>query len=206
MSTTLTRTAAATAARRSATEAKIGRIEAAIKQMCRDKTTISVAAVARRAAVSRTFLYQNARARALVAAVVPPEARQPISATGEDQQESWRERALNAETHIKRLTDELHLQRARIGELIGQVRDLEADLPADAVERLRQENRSLRQEAGELTRDNRRLHERLTAARDNNRFLDKRLADVEAQLLAVSVPSCAPTPPHLLDSAQPSGQ
>ncbi len=204
--TTPPRTAAATAARRTATDAKVGRIEAAIKQMIRDKNPISVASVARRAAVSRTFLYQNAKARALVAAVIPVEGHRRISATADEQQETWRERALNAETHIKRLTDELHLQRARIGELMGQVRDLEADLPADAVERLRQDNRSLRQEAGELTRDNRRLHERLTAARDNNRFLDKRLADLEAQLLAVSIPSCAPTPPHLLDAARPSRQ
>ena len=37
----------------------------------------------------------------------------------------WRERALNAEHELRRVHDEVVAQRRRIGELIGQSRDLE---------------------------------------------------------------------------------
>src|SRR5690606_31783858 len=90
---------------------------------------------------------------------------------------------LNAESHVRQLVDEVSQQRTRIGELIGQVRDLQADLPVDGVQRLREESRALRQDNAQLVRDNRRLSERLTASRDNNRFLDKRSADIEAEIL-----------------------
>jgi hypothetical protein len=39
-----------------------------------------------------------------------------------------------------------------------------------------------------LTDDNRALEQKLQAARSNNRFLDKRLADLEAELLESQVP------------------
>jgi hypothetical protein len=41
----------------------------------------------------------------------------------------------------------------------------------------------LKQRLRDLTASNRTLEERLQAARSNNRFLDKRIADLEAQLL-----------------------
>lgn len=189
MTATPARTHAATLARRAATGAKVARVETTLRQMARDKAPVTVSAVARRSGVSRTFLYQNATARELVAAQVPAENHRPLTPSPSTDEGTWRQRALNAETHVKRLTDEIHLQRARIGDLLGQVRDLEADLPADGVNRLRDENRTLRQEHHELDRDNRRLQERLTAARDNNRFLDKRLADLEAQILQPAHPS-----------------
>ena len=36
------------------------------------------------------------------------------------------------------------------------------------------------------TQDNRRLEERLAGARDSNRFVDKRIAGLEAELIAAS--------------------
>ena len=54
------RTAAALAARHRDTQAALGRVHDAIARLRREKTPVSVAAVARRAGVSRTFLYTNA--------------------------------------------------------------------------------------------------------------------------------------------------
>ncbi|WP_275295722.1 DUF6262 family protein [Amycolatopsis sp. La24] len=55
------RTAAATAARQERTAAAIQRVHDAVAQMRREKTPITAAGVARRAGVSRTFLYENPR-------------------------------------------------------------------------------------------------------------------------------------------------
>jgi len=54
------RTAAAQAARRRKVEASLQRIHEALTRLRREKVQVSVAAVARRANVSRTFLYEEA--------------------------------------------------------------------------------------------------------------------------------------------------
>jgi phage shock protein A len=77
---------------------------------------------------------------------------------------------------------EIALQRNNIGQLLGKIRDLENDLPEDDVQRIVTENTALKQQVRQLTQDKRRLEERLKGARDNNRFLDKRIADLEAEL------------------------
>jgi hypothetical protein len=51
------------------------------------------------------------------------------------------------------------------------------------------ENATLRQRIRDLTAGQRTLEERLQAARFNNRFLDKRIAGLEARLLAAE-PGC----------------
>jgi len=100
-----------------------------------------------------------------------------------DQQEAcgW-ERALNAEEALKAAHSEIGRQRARIGELMGQIRDLEAEWTQEAVQRITTTNATLKQRVRQLTHDNRTLEERLKAARSNQRFQDRRLADLEAQL------------------------
>jgi hypothetical protein len=98
------RTAAALAARHRSTEAAIGRVREAITQLRRKKTQVSVAAVARQANVSRTFLYDNAEARTAVAAAMTEAGnrRTHVLADQNDEREAtWRERALNAEDAIK---------------------------------------------------------------------------------------------------------
>ena len=60
-------TAAALAARRTSTRAALQRIDDAVARLRREKTTVTIAAIARRAGVSRTFLYDNPQARAAVA-------------------------------------------------------------------------------------------------------------------------------------------
>jgi hypothetical protein len=84
----------------------------------------------RRAAVSRTFLYPNPEAQALLAdATADTRTRRAQDLTGHDagHEATWRERALNAEDTLKAAHAEIIQQRGRIGELLGQVRDLETE-------------------------------------------------------------------------------
>lgn len=179
------RTAAALAARRRNTAAAVGRVHDALARLRRGKALISVAAVARRANVSRTFLYDNPEAKAAVmSAIADTGARQSRAlAAQEDQREAaWRERALNAEDALKIAYAEIGTQRGRIGELLGQVRDLQAEWTTDTFQKITSENTTLKQRVRQLCADNRTLDERLTAARCNLRFQDRRIADLEAQL------------------------
>jgi chromosome segregation ATPase len=183
--TQTTRTTAAIAARQRNTEQMLDRIRHTITRMHRERAHITTTAVARRADVSRTFLYQNTVARALLAAA----ARQAPALLAQDQEDravqtanAWKERALNAEDALKAAGAEIRTQRSSIGQLLGKIRDLELDLPEDAVQRLVTENTTLKHELRQATQDHQRLEERLQAARENNRFLDKRIAGLEAEL------------------------
>lgn len=179
-------TAAAIAARRHGAQAAVDRVHDTVARMRREKVPISVAAVSRRAGVSRTFLYSNAQARAAIAEA-QADTQTRLARDRDDQQAeqeaTWRERALNAEDALKAAHAELVQQRARIGELLGQIRDLEAEWTKDAIQRITTENTTLKQRVRQLTTDSRTLDERLKAARSNLRFQDRRIADLEAQLL-----------------------
>ena len=179
------RTAAATAARRRRTQAALGRVTDTLARMGRDKLAVTVAAVARAAHVSRTFLYEHPDARAAIAAAMAQTGRwraQEVAVEDAEQVAAWRERALNAEGALKTAQEEIRRQRGRIGELLGQVRDLEAEWTQEAVQRITSENTTLKQRVRRLIQDNRTLEERLQAARSNLRFQDRRIADLEAQL------------------------
>jgi hypothetical protein len=179
------RTAAALAARHRTTEAAIQRVHDAITRLRREKAHISVAAISRRAGVSRTFLYSNSQARTAIATAIAQagEHRVQLLAGQDDEREAaWRERALNAEDALKAAHAEILAQRTRIGELLGHVRDLQAEWTQEAIQRITTENTTLKQRVRTLTADNRTLDERLKAARSNLRFHDKRIADLEAQL------------------------
>ena len=187
--TTLTtpdpRTAAAQAARHRSTQSALGRVHDAISRLRREKTPISVAAVSRRSDVSRTFLYENPEARSAVAAAITDadERRgQALDEQDEQHEATWRERALNAEDALKASNAEILTQRTRIGELLGQIRDLQAEWTEEANQRITTENTTLKQRLRQLTTDNRTLEERLKAARSNLRFQDRRVADLEAKL------------------------
>jgi chromosome segregation ATPase len=179
------RTAAALAARRRDTQAALDRVHEAITRLRRDQTPVTVAAVAHRADVSRTFLYTNSYAKAAVVEAIRETTaqRHPLQAEQDDAGEaSWRERALNAERALKTANHEIMTQRTRIGELLGRIRDLEAEWTQDAIHRVTTENTTLKQRVRQLTTDNRTLDERLKAARSNLRFQDRRIADLEARL------------------------
>jgi chromosome segregation ATPase len=179
------RTTAAIAARRRAAEHKLHQVRDAIAWLRRSKTPITYPAVARRATVSRTVLYENPDARALMeAAATAHTAQQQRDQAGQDSQAeaSWRERALNAEDALKAAHAEIRAQRARIGQLLGQIRELEHEWSREATQRITTENTTLKQRVRQLTAGNRTLGERLEAARSNNRFADRRIAQLEAQL------------------------
>lgn len=183
---------AAIAARRRTTEAMLDRVRAVLRDMQRDRSPIIMAAVHRRALVSRAFLYQNADARRLVTEAIGKSMHQRVDDLASQAgaiESTWRERALNAEDALKTAHHEIHTQRARIGELFGRIRDLELDLPEDAVQRLVTENTTLKQQIRTLTTDNKNLADRLAAARSNNRAHDKQIAELHAHLLDGSDPS-----------------
>ncbi|WP_246260545.1 DUF6262 family protein [Streptomyces typhae] len=190
------RTDAAVQARRQTTHEMLQRLQTAMETMARDHTPITIAALARTARVSRTFLYQNQQARALVEQVTRTSSTHPGLSNSrscrQPTQPAWTERALNAEEALAQAQREILSQRTRIAALLGKIRDLEHDLPEGSLQRIVTENTSLKQQARQLTQDNQRLQDRLASARQNNRFLDKRVADLEAQLALYLT---APPPP-----------
>lgn len=187
MSTALSQTAAANRARRKRTEEKLRGVADAIAQLQRRRLPVTYPAIAARAGVSRTFLYDNPAARDVVTAAITRADSQPQhdTATRDAEAEvSWRQRALKAVQALKAAHAEIRAQRTRIGELLAQLRDSEHERDSDATGRLSAENAALRQRIRDLTAGQRTLEERLHAARSNNRFLDKRIAGLEAQVLA----------------------
>jgi hypothetical protein len=183
------RTAAKLAARHRDTQAALGRVRDTITRLRRKETAISVATVARR--VSRTFLYTNPDAKTAVAEAIrqASDPRRRLFAAADDSREAtWRERALNAEDALKTARAEILGQRTRIGELLGCIRDLEAEWTQDAVERITTENNMLKERVRQLSADNRTLDERLKAARSNPRFQDRRIADLEVRLTESAKP------------------
>src|SRR5262249_20219526 len=156
------RTAAALAARRRATDVAIARVRDALAQMRKHRMAISTAAVARRAGVSRTFLYDNPTARAAVtAAIADTRQRQPAVPVAEDRDMAWRERALNAEDALNAAHGEIARQRTSIGELLGHLRDLETATADASLARITTENTTLKQRVRQLTAQVRTLEERL---------------------------------------------
>jgi hypothetical protein len=180
------RTTAANEARRRRTEESLERIKAVVAAMGKERSPITVQAVARRAGVSRTFCYQRPEVRQLIAAAAgrATQTRHNVGVEAAAAAEmAWRERALNAEARLRDTTAEIHSQRRQIGELLGRIRDLELDLPADSVQRLVTENTTLKQRINTLTSENRTLTERLAAARENTRSQDRIISQFQAQIL-----------------------
>ena len=178
-------TAAALEARRVTAQAAHQRVHHVLARMRREKAPITVAAVARRAGVSRTFLYTNPEARTAVADAAAASGLQraaDLTAQDTEQEASWRERALNAEAALNTAHAEIRAQRERIAVLMGQIRDLEHEWSQETAQRIATENTTLKQRVRQLTAENRTLEERLQAARSNNRFADRRIAQLEAQL------------------------
>jgi hypothetical protein len=179
------RTAAAIAARRNRSETAVQHVCEAVAALRRERSRVTVAAVARRAGVSRTFVYDHPQARAAVTAALADadQRHEPLRPVPDDgRQGGWRERALNAEDALKVAHAEIARQRTRIGELLGQIRDLEAEWDDETIARITTENTTLKQWVRQLTNDNRTLEERLAAARSTLRFQDRRLADLEARV------------------------
>lgn len=180
------RTSAAILARRRSSDEAVERIKAVLLAMRKDRVPITVQGVAKRAGVSRTFCYQRQEARKLIdeakeqAHGARLELHHEAAAATEM---TWRERALNAEAQLRTTIAEIHSQRRQIGELHGKLRDLELDMPADSVQRLRTENSTLKQRLRTMTSEYRTAQERLAAARDNTRSQDRIISQLQAQIV-----------------------
>ncbi|QNP70638.1 hypothetical protein IAG44_15130 [Streptomyces roseirectus] len=179
------RTAAALAARERRVKDMLQRIEATVAELRHRHTAVSFQAVARKAGVSRTFLYENPEARKLIetARERGEGAGRPERQHSSEAEVAWRERALNAEDGLKTAHAEIRRQRSRMGQLLGQIRDLEARWSDESVTHLVEQNAQLKQRVQQLSQDQRQMEERLQATRTNNRFQDRRIAQLEAQLL-----------------------
>jgi seryl-tRNA synthetase len=135
--------------------------------------------------VSRTVPYTNPDAKTAVAEAIrhaDDPRRGLVAETDNSREPTWRERALNAEDALKAAHTEILAQRNRIGELLGRIRDREAEWTPDGVERITTQNAALKERVRQLSAENRTLDERLNAARSNLRFQDRRIADLEAKL------------------------
>ena len=179
-------TTAAIAARRRQSADKLGQVERAIAQLRRERGRPTARSIAHRVGVSATFLCENSDARALVQqATAESKAHRDRSAaqTHERIEASWRERALNAEAELGRTQHEVLTQRQRIGELMGQLRNTEQMVSGKSVQATLTENTTLKRRVQQLTQDNRALQERLEGTRSNLRFAEKRIADLQAQVL-----------------------
>lgn len=179
-------TAAAIEARRHRTEQMISRIQTALRHMHSEHARITTQAVARRADVSRSFLYQNPDARRLLEEATARAGGQHTRDLAHEDAAAeavWRERALNAEAGLKTAHQEIRTLRTRTGELLGRIQDLELDLPADALQRLASENTTLRDQLRQRDGEVKTLTERLSAARANNRSQGSEIANLQAQLL-----------------------
>jgi len=172
----------AIAARRRAAEAKTARAGKAISALARAGAPITCAGVARLAGVSRSFLYQNDQARALITAAqarTQARAAGPVPAPSAQQEASWRERALNAEQQARDLRHELTAQRRLTAGLLGQLRQPDGTWLADQQHQLRQENEHLLTERNQLARERNDLQRKLDAARANlARLTEQRVTDL----------------------------
>lgn len=180
-------TAAALDARRKRAEAALLRIEESLDRMLRSRTTITFAAVARQAGVSRTFLYEHSRARTLVDDAMSRSVGRRADDQRHEQEAleaAWKERALNAEDALKAAHNEILAQRNQIGELLGQIRDLQTHWTEEDLTRVVNDNSNLKKKVRLLTNENTDLKNKLAAARDNVRFADKRIAALEVECSA----------------------
>jgi chromosome segregation ATPase len=178
------RTAAALEARRKRTATKLTKVAEAIDHMLKARTDITFAAVVRHSGVSRTFLYEHDRARAQVEAAMSKAAGRRVEDQRAEQaglEVAWKQRALNAEDALKTAHHEIRTQRDHIGELLGQVRDLTTHWTEQDLIRVVDDNNRLKKQVRQLTSENNDLKNKLSAARDNARFADKRISVLEAE-------------------------
>jgi Family of unknown function (DUF6262) len=135
MSTAALQTAAANQARRTRTEEKLRGVADAIAQLQWRRLQVTYPAIAARAGVSRTFLFDNPAARDLVTAAITRAGsqRQHDRSARRPAEASWQQRALNAEQALKAAHAEIRAQRARIGELLGQPSPAAAGQPDAAA-------------------------------------------------------------------------
>lgn len=159
---------AAIAARQAAALGKVHAVEQAIRALARAGLPISRAAVAKRAQVSRTFLYENDAAAALIDAALTrttAQAQVKQEASDDAHTASWRERALNAEAALKKYRSDPSEARREIADLLGELRDPDGTWLREDRDRLRAERDTLVSERNQLRQELRRAETQRDSAR-----------------------------------------
>lgn len=190
-------------ARRARTEASLAGVQDIVDRMLKDKTPVTMAAVARQAGVSRTFLYDNPSARQIIITAATKAAGRRAEGHEAERQAleaSWRERALNSEDALKAAHAEILRQREQIAELLGQIRDLNTGWTEDDRIRMTTENLALKRASRDQATEIRSLTDKLAAARENNRFADRRIADLEADIAELHLRQGSETAQHSTNS------
>ena len=144
------------------------------------KGSLNLAAVARESGVSRSFLYQNQRARALI--------ERARSRGGELQQSrasievaSWRQRSMNAEARVQELSNQILSMRQQLQTLLV-AQDKDVSSGGIDIELVRTADQ-LKAELAQANEHLKRMADQLEASRDNVRFLSGRLEELEKREL-----------------------
>lgn len=125
------------------------------------------AEVARRAGVSRSFVYQNARARRIIDEFNSHFSDKPYPAEARPMVEvrKWKARALNAERQATRLRDERSRLSAELSANLGDARAMDQALGGRDVLDVLGELHELRRRATQVDRENEKLRRELAANR-----------------------------------------
>jgi hypothetical protein len=168
--------------RRRDAAAKVAAVSKAVRAIGRSGVPVTRAGVARLAGVSRSFTYQNEQADAMIVtaqARTQVAATQPVAAQMAQQDAAWRERALNAEDHIRALRRELSAERQITSDLLGRLRDPDGTWLEDDRRQLRHDNERLRSERDQFLRERNELQRKLDGARANvTRLADQRVTEL----------------------------
>lgn len=125
------------------------------------------AEVARRAGVSRSFVYQNHRARRVLEEFYSQFPNEPLPAQARPMVEvrRWKARALNAERQAKRLRDDRSRLGAELSANLGDARALDQALGGRDVLDVVRELHELRERVKLAERDSEKLRRELAASR-----------------------------------------
>jgi hypothetical protein len=157
-------------ARKRAAASKVAAVDKAVRALGRSGAPVTRVVVAQLAGVSRSFTYENAAAKQMIAAAqarTHARAEDRIEMRTAQQEASWRERALNAEAEMRNLRRELSNQRQLVGDLLGQLREPDGTWIEEDRNHLRQQNEHLLSERNQLLLERNELQRRLDGARAN---------------------------------------
>lgn len=157
-------------ARKAAAADKVNKVRLAIRRLVKRGAALTKANIADTAGVSRTFLYENSEARALVEEALrlsDAEATARDAAVDEADAASWRARALNAEDGLRQSRSDVEALRQTVADLLGQLRDPDGTNIVEERRHLREQVSSLARELEDTRRQLAETTRRLEAARRN---------------------------------------
>lgn len=150
------------------------RVRKALTKLVKTGAPFTVEDVCNLACVGKTFIYDKRRAELKKAVLAARDASRDdlLKRTDDDlaaKNNSWRERAMNAEALAKQLRSIVKERDARIAELTGQLYDPEGSHLADKNAELRKLVETLSKNLLDAEMDNQRLRRSLDASRANVR-------------------------------------